>query len=81
MTGLVFTGLVAMIGGLETLVIQGVKSVNEAKVNKNISCTAKNQILINEHKQCLKRQKEQLALGDTEVVECEPPKLEKCDNE
>lgn len=78
MTTLIFTGLVAMTGSLETLVIQGVKGVNEATANKKISCTARNQILINEHKKCLKRQKEQMALGDTEVIDCEPPKLEEC---
>ena len=78
MTTFIFTGLVAMTGGLEALLIQGVRSVNEAQANKNISCTAKNQILTNEYKQCLKSQKEQSALGDTEVVDCEPPALEKC---
>ena len=50
MTGLVFTGLIAMTGGLEAVVIQGMKSVNEAEVNKGISCKAKNQILMNEYK-------------------------------
>lgn len=80
MTSFIFTGLVVMIGSLETLVIQGIKSVNEATANKKISCTAKNQILMNEYKQCLKRQKEQSAIDDTEVVNCKPPELEKCDN-
>ena len=78
MTGLVFTGLIAMTGGLEAVVIQGMKSVNEAEVNKGISCKAKNQILMDEYKKCLKRQKEQAALDDTEVVNCEEPKLKEC---
>lgn len=80
MLTVIFTGLMASTGTLGTLAIQGMKSVTEAQVNKNISCKAKNQILENEHKKCLKKQKEQEALGDMEVVTCDPPKLNKCDN-
>ena len=50
MTSLIFTGLIASTGTIGTLAIQGVKSVTEAQVNKNISCQAKNQILKNEYR-------------------------------
>ena len=78
MTTIIFTGLIASTGTLGTLAIQGMKNVTEAQVNKNISCQAKNQILKNEHKKCLKKQKEQEALGDMEVVTCDPPELKEC---
>ncbi|MDE0119383.1 MAG: hypothetical protein OXM55_05185 [Bdellovibrionales bacterium] len=78
MTAFILTGLVATTGSLGTLAIQSVKSVNEMKANKKISCTAKYQIQMNEYNQCLKRQKEQQAIGDTEVVNCELPKAEAC---
>ena len=78
MTTLILTGLIASTGTLGTLAIQGMKSANEAQVNKKVSCKAKNQILENEHKKCLKKQKEQEAIGDMEVVTCDPPKLDEC---
>ena len=78
MTTFILTGLVTMTGGLGTLAIQGIKSVNEVKANKKISCSAKNQIQMNQYNQCLRRQKEQQAIGDMEVVNCEQPKAEEC---
>ena len=55
------------------------KSVTEVQVSKNTSYQAKNQILQKEYKECLKKQKEQEALGDMEVVTCDPPKLTECE--
>ena len=78
MTTIILTGLIASTGTLGTLAIQSMKSVNEAQVNKKVSCKGKNQILMNEHKKCLKTQQEQEALGDIEVVTCDPPKLNEC---
>ena len=78
MTAFILAGLVATTGGLGTLAIQGMKSVNEVKANKKISCTTKNQIHINEYNQCLRKQKEQQAIG-AEVVNCEKPVAKECD--
>ncbi|MDE0518989.1 MAG: hypothetical protein OXH36_05495 [Bdellovibrionales bacterium] len=79
MTAFILTGLVATTGSLGTLAIQGVNRVNEVKANKKISCTAKTQIQMNQYNQCLRRQKEQLAFGSAEVVDCEKPKAKECD--
>ena len=78
MKSFILTGLMATTGSLGTLAIQSMKSVNEVKANKKISCTAKHQIQMNQYNQCLKKQKEQEAIGDTEVINCELPKQEGC---